>query len=132
MNNLFPIVPTFGELKAAIWDILKDRVGINKAITRSNILEKLWWRFGEDTVHERRVRQAIKSLVEDDLKKIAASTAPPYGYFIPETVEEMTHYINARKSRIRSEARFLRVFEQVTGDRILELLGQGVLTEGEL
>lgn len=131
MGNLFPVAPTFDELKVAIWNILKDRWGISKAITRNEIIERLWDEFGDDMVHERRVRRAIKSLVEDDLKKIAASTAPPYGYFLPETEEEITHYIRARKSRIRSEARFLRVFEMVTGDQILEILGQGVLSETE-
>lgn len=71
----------------------------------------------------RRCQEAVAELV-DVGEEIASSSAPPRGYFIPETQEEIAAGRRDLGARLAGMARRFRRYDRNTADRVLELLGQ--------
>ena len=59
---------------------------------------------------DRFVRHAIRELIADKVP-VASSVAPPYGYFIANSLEEATVYEKNLKSRLVEDAYRLRDFK---------------------
>lgn len=82
----------YGSDNAVKASILATKIGIDARIVRNEI-------------HQMRL----------DGKLIASSTQPPYGYFVPLTVEERDHFFNQIRSR-RDELTHVLIAQEHAGD----------------
>jgi biotin operon repressor len=64
---------------------------------------------GEDD--DRAIREEIRELIGQGIP-IAASTQPPYGYYIVKTQEEAEQYMNQLKNRLINDALRRRDFKK--------------------
>lgn len=108
-----------------IWLILMVCRGRERALTAKKIRQRINGRY---TI--RQIRSIIQALIEDFGYSIAATSHPPYGYYIPQNEDEIKEYANNLKARIRSIAYRLKAFEKNTADSIIKELSLFETKEG--
>jgi hypothetical protein len=97
-----------------LWDLVSGHRGQARAIEVAALASMT----GLD---ERVVRRTVKHLIEQFGCPIASTTEPPYGYFVPSTLEEEERYYASLRSRGLSILGRAAAFRHVT---LPALLGQ--------
>ena len=85
--------------------LLKFHLGKSRAITGKQLAKIL----GQE--EDRAIREEIRELISQGIP-IAASTQPPYGYYIVETMEEAEQYMKQLKNRLINDALRRRDFKK--------------------
>lgn len=103
-----------------VLEILQRRKGRDKAITGKELAKLL------GQANDRAIRQEIRKLIAQG-HPIAATTEPPYGYFMVDSIEEAERYMSQLKSRLIEDAYRRRDFKRavartLNGNAQLKLL----------
>ena len=85
--------------------LLRFHLGKANAITGKELAKRL----GQDD--DRAIREEIRELISQGIP-IAASTQPPYGYYIVETMDEAEQYMRQLKNRLINDALRRRDFKK--------------------
>ena len=85
--------------------LLRLHLGRSEAITGRELARIL----GQDD--DRAIREEIRDLISQGIP-IAASTQPPYGYYIVETMDEAEEYMKQLKNRLINDALRRRDFKK--------------------
>jgi hypothetical protein len=72
---------------------------------------------------KRRCEEAVPELIAAG-EDLASASSPPYGYYVPETAEEIADGGREIWSRVAALAKRGRKYDRNTADRVLEFLGQ--------
>lgn len=114
-----------------VWDVLKERKGRESAITARQLGSIVG-------MNERDVRAEVASLRRKGFP-IASATRPPYGFFVPVSVEEARECQAQLYSRMREIGITARALDHAFGEHlpskqlVLDLFGsEGMRKRGEL
>lgn len=114
-----------------VWDVLKERKGREFAITAKQLGSIIG-------MSEREVRAEVSNLRRRGYP-IASATRPPYGFFVPVSVEEARECQAQLYSRMREIGITARALDHAFGEHlpskqlVLDLFGsEGMRKRGEL
>jgi len=97
-----------------LWNYLQGHRGRQAAVQADRLAEM----FGMD---DRKLRMTIKHLVEDHAILIGSSTVAPYGYYVPETAEEVDAVVGQLYHRLASIAVRIARIKRIS---VEEIFGQ--------